>query len=267
MLTEVATFKLGSLLVPRLTTPWSTYTVLFLLLAGHLITNFIAVRGIVLRSLNRQRAGIAWTIYRAQDFAGSDHRLPDQLQKGILTPKEVASRERIFEYSGVLRNGCTGKIMGHCSIGSSPSSVLPNDASYDRLLRTFLKDRYILCFDPHWVLGGHLRRSRPVRMHICLKEGHTYLDQLKAWAHAEELGRVWTERLSENEDDLAVMIESTYRLTDAHFPAFIERMSQVGWRLDEGTLMTSAPKAIMVSADGGSLEWNNNLQLEGKKDI
>jgi len=257
---------LGSLLVPRLTTQWSTYTVLFLLLAGHLITNFIAVRGVVLRSLNRQRAGIAWTIYRAEDFAGRNHRLPDQLRQGILTPKEIASRERIFEYSGVLRNGCTGKIMGHCSIGSSFSSVLPDHAAYNRLLRTFLKERYILCFDPRCVIGGHLRQ-RSVRMHICLKEGHTYLDQLKAWAHAEELGRVWTDRSSENESDPVAMIESTYRLMDAHFPAFIEQMRQTGWNLDEGALMTSSAKAILVSADEGSLDSSSSPQLEGKKDI
>jgi hypothetical protein len=102
-------------------------------------------------------------------------------------------------------------------------------------------------------------------MHICLKEGHTYLDQLKAWAHAEELGRVWTDRSSENEGDLIAMIESTYRLMDAHFPAFIEQMRQTGWNLDEGALMTSSPKAILVSAD--EVDSSSDLQLEGKKNI
>jgi len=64
---------LGSLLVPHLTTPLSTYTVMFLLLAGHLTTNYKGVRGVVLRTLNRQRAGIAWTSYRMDAFASPDY--------------------------------------------------------------------------------------------------------------------------------------------------------------------------------------------------
>jgi hypothetical protein len=254
---------LGSFLVPRLTTRWSTYIALFLLLGGHLVANFIAVRGVVLRSLNRQRAGIAWTVYREKDFARHDHR--HQSPEGVLTPNEIASRERIFDYSGILRNECTGKTMGHCYIGSSFSSVLHDPAAHNRLLRVFQKERYILCFDAHCVIGGRVRRSTPLRMHICLKEGYTPLDQLKAWVHAEELGRVWTDGSSE--DDPTMMIESTYRFMNPHFTRFIEHMRQAGWNLDEGALLTRSPKAILVSADEELSDSSTDLELEKKKNI
>jgi hypothetical protein len=100
-----------------------------------------------------------------------------------------------------------------------------------------------------------------------LKEGHAALDQLKAWAHAEELGRVWTDGSLVDEDDPITMIESTYRLMDAHFTGFTEYMRQAGWSLDEGALLTRSPKAILVSVNEELLDSSNDLELERKKDI
>jgi len=250
---------LGSLIVPYLTTQWSTYTVLFLLLTGHLATNYAGIRGVVLRSLNRQRAGIAWTVYRTDAFASPDYRQIGLTPK-TLTPNEVASRERVFEWPGILRNGCTHRIMGHCTVGSSFSTVLADPADHQNLLRIFLKERYILCFDASSIPRNR-RRSRTLRIHICLKEGYTPLDQLKAWVHAEEVGRVWTAGSANNANDPVVVIESTYGTVDDHFAAFVEHMRDSGWNLGEGALMTGSPKAIFVSVVDGTFEH------ERKKDI
>jgi hypothetical protein len=231
---------------------------LFLLLAGHLATNYAGVRGVVLRSLNRQRAGIAWTTYRIDAFSS-----PDFCQAAkTLTPGEVASIERIFEWPGVLRNGCTNKIMGYCTIGSSFSTVSTDAAHSQSLLRIFLKERYILCFDARSI--PRERKLKMLRMHICLKEGHTPLDQLKAWVHAEEIGRIWTaESIGHRNDSLTFVIESTYRTVNVHFNTFVKHMRGLRWNLDEGALMTGSPKALFMSAD----EAPDGVSQEKKKDI
>ena len=42
----------------------ATYTVLFMLIAGHLAANLMAVRVVAMHTFNRQRASIAWEAYR-----------------------------------------------------------------------------------------------------------------------------------------------------------------------------------------------------------
>jgi hypothetical protein len=86
-------------------------------------------------------------------------------------------------------------------------------------------------------------------MHICLKEGHTPLDQLKAWVHAEEIGRVWAEPSVDDKDDITIVIERTYRIVYNHFPAFVEHMRGLGWDLDDGALITGSPNSVFISAD------------------
>jgi len=235
--------------------------VLVSLLAGHLATNYIGIRGVVLRSLNRQRAGIAWTAYRINAFDFPKNRVIAK----TLTPSEIASHERIFEWPGVLRNGCTDQIMGHCTIGSPYSTVLADHADHayhSSLLRIFKKERYILCFDARSIPrnGG---RSKTLRLHICLQEGYALLDQLKAWVHAEEIGRVWPIECV-NHRDAVILLESTYQIVDSHFTGFVKHMRDAGWNLDEGALMTGSPKAVFISADG---EFGACLDAEGKKDI
>jgi hypothetical protein len=82
-----------------------------------------------------------------------------------------------------------------------------------------------------------------------LKEGHTPLDQLKAWAHAEEIGRVWTEQSVDVKDEPQFLIEATYQMVEDHFAAFVKHLRDLGWNLDEGALMTGSPKAVFVSAN------------------
>ncbi|KIM36697.1 hypothetical protein M413DRAFT_77955, partial [Hebeloma cylindrosporum] len=98
---------IGTLIVPYITTPWATYGSLFSLVALHLIINYLGVRGLVLRSLNRQRLAIAWIMYRNSE------------RSSVPTPPEVAKRERIFERFGMIRDVDNLEQLGHCSIGSS----------------------------------------------------------------------------------------------------------------------------------------------------
>ncbi|EDR06902.1 uncharacterized protein LACBIDRAFT_144697, partial [Laccaria bicolor S238N-H82] len=97
---------LGTLIVPHLTTPWTIYATLLVLVGLHLTINYIGVRGLVLRTLNGQRTWIAWSAY----MRTQPRRAP--------TPVEVASLERIFERPGGFRDPRRGVILGHCTIGS-----------------------------------------------------------------------------------------------------------------------------------------------------
>lgn len=109
------------------------------------------------------------------------------------------------------------------------------------MLDMFKKERYILCFDPAYT---HSPKGTPM-LHICLKEGHTPLDQLKAWAHASEVGRECAARTT---DDPVSLIESTYQDLEFHFKSFIEHIRGLGWDVEEGALMTGAAVAVLVSA-------------------
>jgi len=246
------------LIVPYLVTPWSTYTALLLLLIGHLTANYIAVRGVVLRTLNRQRAGIAWTTYRHSGDAG------------VLSPTQVSKKERIFELSGVLRDAHTGRNMGHCTIGSSARGILSRPIP-SRVLDIFDEERYLLWFDPRSLCSppGHpgQRVLGPLRLHVCLKEGYLPSDQLKAWVHAAEVGRtrMLGEALGGGEDEASAMIRIAYKRVEKRFSSFVERMGEAGWKTDDGQLLTGSPKAVVVSIRKGGLVWGEEVGSEEKK--
>jgi len=246
------------MVIPYLTTRWSTYSVLFLLLAAHLLANYIAVRGVVLRSLNRQRTGIAWTAYRQSD------------NSEVPSPAHVATYERILDFPGTLctatRDGAGRRIVGWATVGLSLSSVLSKPIP-TKTLTIFDSERYILWFDPRG-LGqpGDVR----VRLHVFLKEGHKGVDHLKAWVHAVEAGRVWARRrertrtalgeprredraLSKAEcdetDEASGVICEAYQGVKEHFATFVEKMRVRGWLVEDGgiNILTGSPKSVVVS--------------------
>ncbi|KII91281.1 hypothetical protein PLICRDRAFT_38015 [Plicaturopsis crispa FD-325 SS-3] len=225
---------LGTLIVPYLATPRLTYTVLFALLLSHLTANYIAVRGVVLRSLNRQRTSIAWTFFR-ESILNQNTDDPRKGGRRVLRPDEVAHRERIFDRSSLLRDIHTGKI-GSCTVGSSFSAVCPSaSAAYcQRLFDLFKDEKYILCVNP----------TSPPRLHICLKEGYTNLDQVKAWAHALE---AVCPRSSLSDDEAALSaLERSYAWISEHFPIFVADMDAAGWNTAEGSLSTGQPKSLIL---------------------
>ncbi|KAJ7154551.1 vitamin B6 photo-protection and homoeostasis-domain-containing protein [Mycena filopes] len=249
----------GSLIVPYLTTPWSTYTVLFSLVGLHLALNYIGIRGVVLRTLNRQRMSIAWDIYR------------ETAQTKIPTPAEVSALERIFARPGVLRELRTNSVAGRCTIGSSLTAVLRPGANTipPALLAQMRGERYVLWFD-RACLELTPRREReqdellhvsaPIHLHICLKEGHTPADQLKAWAHAAEVGRmrVLQQRASaaSSAEPLhatpAELVLAAHGRVEAVFAQFMQGMRAAGWNTAEAALLPGAPRTLIVSIESTS---------------
>ncbi|CAL1708524.1 unnamed protein product [Somion occarium] len=245
----------GSLIIPHLHTAQATYTVVCILLIGHLLANYIAVRVVIMKALNRQRAAILWTAYRetTEDEKGPCRR--------VLMPKEVAKREYLFGRENALLNihSHTDEIAGYATIGSSfsdlfPSSPLRGDATWtSKLLDVFADEKFIVWFDLRpsifsiFPLSLVVRASPKPRFHILLKEGHTSTDHLKAWAFTCDLasfsgiGYPW-----ESPVGLVKEIEYVKVAFDEAYEGFVDDVKRAGWNVDVQGLVSGSPRVISV---------------------
>ncbi|KAH9932265.1 vitamin B6 photo-protection and homoeostasis-domain-containing protein [Fomitopsis serialis] len=225
----------------------STYIVLFTLLFLHIWANYRAVRVVTLRTLNRQRANIMWTAYRPK----TSGNIADQSGKPrILTPGAVSALEYIFVNPAALHDlsARSTPLLGHCDIGSSFSAITssasailaadtlrpghnglraPDASQIEAILEFFQDEKYILWFDPH--------ARGACRMHVCLKEGHKPADHLKAWAHAQEVGRILDGRAP-----------GSFDTGGESFSAFLEGVLAAGWKVDEGGMVAGSPRVLSV---------------------
>src|ERR1700709_2496622 len=88
----------GSFVVSHISTPWATWTAMIALLAIHLGTNYLAVRAVSMRTLNRQRANLVFSALLEDHYTvGKEHVKP------FPTPEQISIQERVFERDGVLR--------------------------------------------------------------------------------------------------------------------------------------------------------------------
>lgn len=146
----------GSLVVSHISSKWATWTAMIFLLALHLGTNYLAVRAVCMRSLNRQRANLAFsTVLGHIEQQGGTYEL------GTLagpTPDDVRLQERIFETDGVLR--WKGEVLGYCKIGVSLQTLLQSFGrqnavtgsfgdmqQFGRLLKIFGSKPYVIWYD------------------------------------------------------------------------------------------------------------------------
>ncbi|KAH8821217.1 vitamin B6 photo-protection and homoeostasis-domain-containing protein [Xylogone sp. PMI_703] len=194
----------GTLVVSNITSQWATWLAMILLLAIHLFTNYMAVRAVCMRTLNRQRANILFSDYLSQVLPRPDvDRETTLLQvpqlsnaAKLLTPQTLSNHERIFEKDGILRwttvninthsSTLRSLILGTCHIGVpfsrllallsppssgkrsyNPSTILPS------ILNLYTSQGYILWYD----------RKRTTFL-IILKEGSDVRDQIRGWVHA-----------------------------------------------------------------------------------
>jgi hypothetical protein len=225
--------------VSWVTTPFATWSTLIVLLAIHLGTNYAAVKSVSMRSLNRQRANIV---------------LSSLLRDGrILSPVEVAARERIFERDGALR-WIDDSVLGHCSIGAPLQNMLhfmgprgsgalhPQHLNLADLVQVYQDEAYLL-----WFCG-----SEAV---IVLKQDCTPLDQLKAWTQALVLAYKETmrEEPKDAEDDASCgrLSELRSALEDAKelFNAYETKLRDAGWDLDVAVLETRPGVRVQIKAE------------------
>lgn len=234
----------GSIVVSHITSRGATWVALLLLLAVHLTTNYLAVRAVVMTTLNRQRANIVYTVYRETGV--------------ILNPVQVSRRERVFEYDGALRDGPSDTFLGTCKIGASfdvvhrllqRSSVPASTVLNDDVVRIFADQRYILWHAPR---SGNSRRPRS--FYIWSKDKATPTDHLKAWMHALELSRNYL-IVGRNKQEATApdLMRSTLDSLDRIFPTFLTQLKAAGWDTSVGALVTKPLRAVSIEHSDKSL--------------
>lgn len=249
---------------------------LTLLLAVHLGTNFKAVTSVALRTLNRQRANIVFSTLGDSGV--------------VVTPMQAAKLERIFEKDGVLRWG-ESEILGYAKIGTRFTELvdsLGDDASslgynaplvsdgemkapglsIHNVANVFQNEKHLLWYD-----------SRKRWVTICLRNGITPEEQLKAWAHALFVAKEVRHREKRRGDGgkiqlsgeaLLGVLETTLQDLDVSFPSTIERLKKAGWDLSTTALETKPGYRVGISSQEipGAGKDRHEIRLkEAKKDI
>jgi hypothetical protein len=203
---------------------------LFILIVLHLAINYIAVRGLVFRTLNRQRASIAWLAYRS-----TKHK--------SLNLNDISKHEVILDTTGTIRDLVTHRVIGKARIGHSLTDVLRGSSLKMNIIAQLESERYIVCFDPSRPLTQYSLTGGSYRpfIYVCLKEGYTMEDQLKGWAHAIEICRAITLKEVPDLGDHGTMeeqlIRTTYNEVNMRFKDFVMQLKKANWNLTDLYLM------------------------------
>ncbi|RDL37779.1 Uncharacterized protein BP5553_05212 [Venustampulla echinocandica] len=249
----------GSLVVSHISSKWATWSAMIALLAVHLGTNYLAVRAVSMRTLNRQRANLVFSnCFEQIDKELQPKNIADQVAPiRIPTPEEISIGERVFERDGVLRwQG--GKALGFCRIGVDLQTILnlfgePNQASgsytstqlaeFEKLLELYKDDEYIMWFDV----------PRKTFM-VVLRDTATVTTQLSAWMHA--LSHAQYRGVPRTQDDKALMED--LRRSKQHVSracgsyGIFEQLQKAGWDIETGAMETVSGTRIKVKESNSS---------------
>ncbi|ESZ97094.1 hypothetical protein SBOR_2524 [Sclerotinia borealis F-4128] len=187
----------GTFVVSRISSQLATWTALIALLSVHLGTNYLAVRSVTMRTLNRQRANlvisslISGVIKEEARYVGKPQHPTQHPEISLPSPKDVSLQELIFESDGAIR--IQGAILAHCKVGVSLQEILSSishptiSGSYQEskskfspgtsitmdLYNIFKKQGYIMWYDQ--------RRNTFL---VALKAYAPPIVQFDAWFHA-----------------------------------------------------------------------------------
>jgi hypothetical protein len=254
----------GSLVVSHISSQGATWIVMIALLAIHLGTNYLAVRAVSMRTLNRQRANLVFStlfqrLSRLEGSKTSDSRTE------FPTPDEVSLQERVFEKDGVLRwQG--DKILGYCQIGVPLRKILDLFGQSDEttgsytgaksqdfvvLLDIFQEEGYIMWYD----------EPRKVFL-ICLKFPSNTETQLHAWMHALFMA-IQVQRGLKDESVIEALARTRrdFRSWAKEYEIF-DNLRRVGWDLDTAALETRSGTRIRTK--DGSPGHGEDLEVPWK---
>ena len=226
-------------MVSYVSSPVATFTCLIVLLSIHLATNHAAVKAVSLCSLNRQRANIVLSNLL------NDNR--------VMTPDEVSSQERIFEYDGVLRwkhsipfaKARIGVALHSLLITLAPAHMMTGairdgDVILERLVKIYSHEDFLVWYD-----------SPRKTAYVVLKDHASAKAQLKAWAlalwAAHRCGKQYATGASP--EVILQLLERTLKDISSEWDDSIERIRAAGWNIDIANLETSSGSRIHVSAE------------------
>ncbi|TIA06549.1 DUF647-domain-containing protein [Aureobasidium pullulans] len=223
----------GCLVVKVVITPLATWTTLLLLLTLHLATNYMAVRSVCMRTLNRQRANIVFACLHKHNR--------------ILNPKEVSAKERVFERDGILRD-VDDNCLGYARIGIPASELLQRLGETEKLTKAtnLPGGRLLQLLDVFEDEGYVLYLEQPSDM-VCilLKKGSDTAVQLKAWYHALLLARLVRQGY-ESEKKPMDMFQSTLVAVRKDWERVQARLGEAGWDLDTAALETTSGFRVSI---------------------
>ncbi|KAI9806184.1 MAG: hypothetical protein M1825_006299 [Sarcosagium campestre] len=228
----------GSIVVARVTSPLATWACLISLLAIHLATNRAAVRAVIMRSLNRQRANLVISSLLEDDT--------------VLNPDEVSRQEAIFERDGILR--WKGIFLGYASIGvelhvllsslthhkSQGGGIKEPFVELEELAMIFQEDEYLMWYD-----------SKQSQAYVVFKENASPSSQLQAWAHALLAARESAKRgkisdaSSERTRATLQIVRDSLKAVKSSFERYIPRLQEAGWDLETVALETRSGYRIV----------------------
>jgi hypothetical protein len=246
---SLAGMMTGTLVISWLTTPFRTWCALLSLLGLHFVLNRIGVRAVEMRSLNRQRANIAFSSLLSADK--------------VLTPSEVSRREIIFERHGgaVLRWNC-GPLVARSKFGVSINEILSalakgkghvktgsmnlGEVPLSALVELFRGEDYIL-----WCETPTRAKSSAAVIMVVLKEGAIAQSQIKAWYHGLLLSRHLYDlnERARGQESMFGHVTRTLAQTSGTFDAYAKRLTEAGWDLSIPVLEASSGSRIRLEAE------------------
>lgn len=291
----------GTIVVSCISSPFATWIAMIILLTMHLGTNYLAVRAVCMTSLNRQRANILFSHFLSTSPLDQNHIQKQTKEKSIqiqiLTPKEVALAERIFEWDGVLRWNNASKTYGTCIIGVELQSILREIFRQDPTTNSFTKSS----IDTKRIFRslqtrGYLLWYSPTknRFQITLSSTSTVKTQLLAWFHAlltareihsekvgmacEGIGQMELKtrefirgvvsgrrgshelKFEEGElgvDDLWAFLDATGVVAAERFEELWSGLGKKGWDLETGAMETKSGTRVKTSLKDDGEEGKN----------
>ncbi|KAJ8059978.1 hypothetical protein OCU04_011592 [Sclerotinia nivalis] len=251
----------GTFVVSRISSQTATWIALITLLSIHLGTNYLAVRSVTMRTLNRQRANLVISNF----ISNLNNEKP---RFDLPTPKDISRQERIFERDGAIRD-IQGVILGYCKVGVSLREILSSISSgptisgsykeetgpiISSLLKIYKNQGYIMWYS-----------HRQNTFLVILKENTAPSVQLDAWFHA-----VWALSVSSSSPSSSAVSKPT-NTSNQHILKWMEEslkesstckqkanlyteLRNRGWDLDTSAMEVRAGSRLVVSVERGMME-------------
>jgi hypothetical protein len=246
--------------VSRVTGFKTTWAALLILLAAHLSLNYAAVRAVQMTSLNRQRANIVFsTLLESDPDMDMESLRSGQVPKTkqdtnttswkILTPAQVAQKERIFHRDGALqwKTPSQTQDLGTAEIGVSLASFFTSQTPASKvslqthlpiptLTTLFASESYLLYPTP---------RGTKRHVSILLKSNSTVHTQQKAWTHALLAARVLPSTATTAE--IVSVLANTLSFLNTRFSQYTHALSEAGWNTSLPALETRSGRRVTLA--------------------
>lgn len=252
------------MVVSRVTGFKTTWAALLILLAAHLSLNYAAVRAVQMTSLNRQRANIVFsTLLESDPGIDMENLRSGQVSKTkqdtnttswkILTPAQVAQKERIFHRDGALHWTTPSQTqdLGTAEIGVSLASFFKHSQTQaskvslqthlpiPSLTTLFASESYLLYPNP---------RGTKWHASILLKSTSTVHTQQKAWTHALLAARVLpSPSNTATTPEILSILANTLSFLNTTFSQYTHALSEAGWNTSIPALETQSGRRVTLA--------------------